>query len=161
MRRPRQSDTRNLKAASKETHAHASFFCKHTHTPTPTAVRLSSQVITQGRSISIGEDVRMLRNIDTHRMFTIKQSVGFSVEFEEDLLSGGRWVLDMSQARGAATFDSLPPCGCKRTAQSQENLQPPPQPQIHIQRYLQTIFLQNKGGFFHTQMGKYTIIKYD
>jgi hypothetical protein len=49
----------------------------------------------------------MLRNIDTHRMFTIKQSVGFSVEFEEDLLSGGRWVLDMSQARGAAT---LTPC---------------------------------------------------
>lgn len=51
----------------------------------------------------------MLRNIDTHRMFTIKQSVGFSVEFEEDLLSGGRWVLDMSQARGASSAIPLLP----------------------------------------------------
>mmetsp|Transcript_38719 Transcript_38719/g.96981 ORF Transcript_38719/g.96981 Transcript_38719/m.96981 type:complete len:236 (+) Transcript_38719:211-918(+) len=58
----------------------------------------STQEIGQGQYIRVGEDVRELRNIDTHRAYTVAALVGFSVEFEEDTLSGARWILDLSQA---------------------------------------------------------------
>lgn len=82
----------------------------HVYCPDERSNHSVPQSITQGRTISIGEDVRMLRNVDTHRMFTIRQSVGFTVEFEEDILSGGSWILDTLQTGGRHALWHDSPC---------------------------------------------------